>query len=515
MNRYVLFLVVPMGLLVSAACGGGSTPEPTPTGTVTPSTTATAEPAPTATVVLTATATRTPPTPTATPLPPTPTPTPTPGASSVEAVNVADSPVGGQLSWVLEALNRDDLTEEEVASHFTSSFTDQVPAAQLIEAFGQLRMAAEGDWTLARIEGNETGTQMVALITAGGQERVVQILVEADDPHLIKNLSLNPPSRRASTTHPGSWAELQKELTAVASEVSMFAAEVTSGSCQPIFGFQEDRALAIGSVFKLYVLGELARQISEGLATWEESLSVREDIRSYGSLPGDSMNDETAGTVLPLKRYAELMISISDNTATDHLIDRLGRDNVEASQARLGHSDPDLNIPFLTTREFWLLKLALSPAEVAAYLELGSEGRRDFLDADLAGRHVRDAVANLAEWVAPVSIDSIEWFASAADLCRAMAWLHEAGSTPGLEPVLDILSIKPGITFDERVWPFVGFKGGGGVPGVLAVSLLLERHDERLFFLAVILNDSTKLIDETRAALLIPVGADLLADEGQ
>ena len=79
--------------------------------------------------------------------------------------------------------------------------------------------------------------------------------------------------------------------------------------------------------------------------------------------------------------------------------------------------------------------------------------------------------------------------------------------------MLDILSIKPGPTFDERVWPFVGFKGGGGVPGVFAVSLLLERHDGRLFFLAVILNDSTKRIDETRAALLIPVGADLLADE--
>ena len=428
---------------------------------------------------------------------------------------MADSPVGGQLIWVLEAVNRDDLTEEEVASHFTSSFAKKASAAQIIEFFGKFRTAVEGDWTLVRTEGN-ADTQMVALITAGGRALAVQILVEAGQPHLIEELSLNRTEPPSHDDPPGSWAELQKELTAVASEVSMFAAEVTSGSCQPIFGFQEDRALAIGSVFKLYVLGELARQIDEGLATWEELLPIRDEIRSYGSIgrPGDSTNDAAAGTELPLRRYAELMISISDNTATDHMIDRLGRDNVEASQARLGHSDPDLNIPFLTTREFWLLKLALSPAEVAAYLELGSEGRRDFLDADLAGRHVRDAVANLAEWVAPVSIDSIEWFASPADLCRAMVWLYEASSTPGLEPVLDILSIKTGLPFDERVWPFVGFKSGGGVPGVFAVSWLLERHDGRLFFLAVILNDSTKLIDETRAALLIPVGAELLADEG-
>lgn len=121
MNRYVLFLIVPMGILVSTACGGGSTPEPTVALIVTPSATATAEPTPTATAVPSATATRTPPTPTATPLPPTPTPK----ASSAEPVNVADSPVGGQLSWVAEGLNRDDLTEEEVVSHFTNFFAER------------------------------------------------------------------------------------------------------------------------------------------------------------------------------------------------------------------------------------------------------------------------------------------------------------------------------------------------------------------------------------------------------
>ena len=224
------------------------------------------------------------------------------------------------------------------------------------------------------------------------------------------------------------------------------------------------------------------------------------------------MEDEAAGILFTLQRYAELMISNSDNTATDHLIHRLGRENVEASLARLGHSDPALNIPFPTTREFLLIKLALSPEERAAYLELGSEGRRTFLDTDLAGHGIGDAVANLAGWGAPVAIDSIEYFASPADLCRAMVWLHEAASTPGLEPVRDILSINPGPPFDERVWPFVGFKGGGE-PGVFAVSWLLERHDGRLFFLAGILNDSTRIRDETRAALLVSVGADFLADE--
>ena len=172
MHRYAFLLVVILGLPIAA--GGGDESSPEPTATLTPSATATATPLP--------------PTPTATPSPPTPTPE----ASSVEAVAVADSPVGGQLAWILEALNRDDLTEEEVSSHFASSFTDQVSAADIIAVFGQVRVAADEEWTLDRIEGNETDTQMVALITAGGQELEIRIVVEGDHPHLIKELSAGP-----------------------------------------------------------------------------------------------------------------------------------------------------------------------------------------------------------------------------------------------------------------------------------------------------------------------------------
>ena len=119
------------------------------------------------------------------------------------------------------------------------------------------------------------------------------------------------------------------------------------------------------------------------------------------------------------------MISISDNTATDHLIDRLGRENVEASLSRMGHSDPVVSIPFLTTREFFLLKLLAE--QRAAYLELGSEGRCGFLDTDLAGRPIGDAIANAAEWIAPVEIDSIEWFASRHPLHQPRGPLRRDG----------------------------------------------------------------------------------------
>jgi len=54
---------------------------------------------------------------------------------------------------------------------------------------------------------------------------------------------------------------------------------------------------------------------------------------------------------------ANRMISISDNTATDHLLLTVGREAVESIQAAMGHSAPGLNAPFITTRELFVLKV--------------------------------------------------------------------------------------------------------------------------------------------------------------
>ena len=73
-----------------------------------------------------------------------------------------------------------------------------------------------------------------------------------------------------------------------------------------------DEAGAIGSAFKLYVLGALARAVADGDATWQERLAIRD---AWKSLPSGAMRDEPAGSAFTLRHYAEQMISVSDNTA--------------------------------------------------------------------------------------------------------------------------------------------------------------------------------------------------------
>ena len=77
------------------------------------------------------------------------------------------------------------------------------------------------------------------------------------------------------------------------------------------------------------------------------------------------------------------MISISDNTAADHLIHFLGRRAVERQQRRFGMKRPRVNEPFLTTRELFQLKLNDYPSLAVPYEHLDREDRRDTLPADI------------------------------------------------------------------------------------------------------------------------------------
>lgn len=73
------------------------------------------------------------------------------------------------------------------------------------------------------------------------------------------------------------------------------------------------------------------------------------------------MQDDPDGTQISVLDTAAKMISISDNTAANMLINLVGRSAVQA-QDRQWSDHAALNVPFLTTREAFILKLSLSPA---------------------------------------------------------------------------------------------------------------------------------------------------------
>ena len=263
--------------------------------------------------------------------------------------------------------------------------------------------------------------------------------------------------------------------------------------------------MAIGSAFKLYVLGTLASQAGKGTISWEEKLAIQDKLKS---LPSGEYQDQPDGTEHTIREFAEKMISISDNTAADHLIERIGRDTVEGMLAPMGHSDPAATEPFLKTREMFALKLSAPDALTQRYIAADISTRRKLLTEQIGELPI--LLADASSWTSPRHIDTIEWFASSTELANAMLYLHKAANQPGFEPIADVLSINPGLPFDTAMWPYVGFKGGSE-PGVLSLTWLLRRKDDRWFVASCALNDKAKILDENAAIGTFAGAADLLA----
>ncbi len=424
-----------------------------------------------------------------------------PLAASGGPITLPATPVGKRLQWVLDALNSASvqLTAADVTVAFAPSFLAQLSIDQLNTALQQV--AAAGPFTVVSYTPVPGGFQAEARIDGPTASLSVGIAVDATAPNRIAGLLFKPVTSGPSAAPIGSWDEVDTALRGLVPEPSMLAAEIKVGRCAPMHTLGASQSLAIGSAFKLYVLGELAHQVSAGTVTWDQQLAVRDD---WKSLPSGTMQNEAAGTQHTLAEFARQMISISDNTAADHLIHTLGRANVEQNLPAMGLADPSRMTPFITTRDMFVLKAAKDADLAKTYLAADAAGRRALLDGAVASTPI--AATDLADWTTPRQIDTLEWFASTADLCAAMATLRDLGGKPGLGPVLDILAVNPGMPVDSARWPYVGFKGGSE-PGVLQLTWLLRRADNRWFVLSITLDDPASAADHTLAAVGLAQGA--------
>lgn len=90
-------------------------------------------------------------------------------------------------------------------------------------------------------------------------------------------------------------------------------------------GWNHDKVFQSASVFKVFVLAELLRQVKEGRFSLEDRFELKLEDKSDGS---GVLQVLDCGAQLTLKDYATLMMIISDNTAADFLFKLVGRDNI-------------------------------------------------------------------------------------------------------------------------------------------------------------------------------------------
>ncbi|NKB65438.1 MAG: hypothetical protein GKR89_00115 [Candidatus Latescibacteria bacterium] len=97
--------------------------------------------------------------------------------------------------------------------------------------------------------------------------------------------------------------------------------------------YKADQRFPTASVIKIAVLIELFRQAEDGRLALGDRHRLRGDISAHGSGVLAIARDEPE---LTLYDYARLMMGVSDNIATDYLMDLLGLDNINATLDRLG-----------------------------------------------------------------------------------------------------------------------------------------------------------------------------------
>lgn len=297
------------------------------------------------------------------------------------------------------------------------------------------------------------------------------------------------------------WSNIDQQFSQIAPGNNLLVAEFSGNRCSAIHGVNADTQLAIASTFKIYVLGEVARQVQAGEVRWGDHVTLTASLRS---MPSGDYAWAQPGQQVSVRQLAEAMMWRSDNTATDHLIDFLGRESVERAFDAYGHADPEANVPLLLTRELFAIKMWQPDTWMTQYMAASNQEQLSLLASDISGVRINPS-GGWGKWNGPTAIDGIEWFASAEDLCRAMVGLWTMGAQPGLEPVREILSGNRGGIAATDVWPHVGFKAGYEA-GVVNSTYVLERRDGRVFFVTAGFNHPTGVVDQgAPAAVLGPV----------
>ena len=129
--------------------------------------------------------------------------------------------------------------------------------------------------------------------------------------------------------------------------------DAIAAACSGDFGFyardlrtgrtiarRADESFPTASLIKVGILVELERQVDDGVLSMTQTLALRDEDKVGGS---SLLRHMTTGIQLPISDWAFLMMQVSDNTATNVLIDLVGIERVNATMEREGFPSIRLN----------------------------------------------------------------------------------------------------------------------------------------------------------------------------
>lgn len=125
-------------------------------------------------------------------------------------------------------------------------------------------------------------------------------------------------------------ARLDELAHGFSGKTALFVRDIASGEQ---ITRDPDTVVPTASCIKLFVLMELVRRVAAGDFTLEQKIPVLATQQAGGS---GVLKDLSAGIELPLRDVGALMVVLSDNTATNMLVDLLGLEAINRMIRGLG-----------------------------------------------------------------------------------------------------------------------------------------------------------------------------------
>jgi len=123
---------------------------------------------------------------------------------------------------------------------------------------------------------------------------------------------------------------IRSEVGQFKGKVNLFAKNLDTGAVYQLAG---DEPVSTASTIKIAIMVEAFARVAEGKAKWSDELLLTKEVKVGGS---GILNEFSDGLRLTLRDGVTLMMIMSDNTATNLVIDVLTADAVNARMASLG-----------------------------------------------------------------------------------------------------------------------------------------------------------------------------------
>lgn len=140
------------------------------------------------------------------------------------------------------------------------------------------------------------------------------------------------PAQQPSKATAAAWLDrrVRAEVASFNGTVTLYAKNLDTGAEYSLGG---DEPVRTASTIKIAVMVEAFARVAEGRAKWTDELVLDKSVRYAGS---GVLQDMTDGLRLPLRDAVTLMMTVSDNTATNMVLGQLTADSVNERMDSLG-----------------------------------------------------------------------------------------------------------------------------------------------------------------------------------